>query len=154
MSGALTHSPADIVRNLLIELSQGTAPADSDSWPIYVGQEPDSPDSVITITDSTNILQGRFMFGEVQEKHGFQVRVRDPEHYGGYEKSQAIAIALDSMASNTVVAVGDDAGTGSQLYTVYAVSRKGGVIALGKDVPRTKMYLFTINAVVTVRQVA
>ena len=154
MSGALIHSPADIIRNLLIDLSQGTAPADSDAWPIYVAQEPDSPDSVITIYNTLGTRQGRFMFGEVQEKPGFQVRVRDPEHYSGFEKVQAITIALDNMASNTVVEVGDDAGTGNQSYTVYAITGRLGVIALGRDTPRTKMHLFTINAVVTVRQIA
>ena len=155
MSGTLTHSPADVVRNLLIDLGLGTAPADGGAWPVYVAQEPNSPDSVITVYDTSGILDGRFMVsGEVQENHGFQVRVRCANTWRGYEKAQEIAVALDESTSLKTVSVGDDAGTGDQTYTVYAVSRKGGVISLGKDTPRTKLNLFTINAVVSLRQIA
>jgi hypothetical protein len=154
MSGTLAHSPADVVRALLIDLGLGTAPADADAWPIYVGQEPDSPDKVITVYDTSGVLQGRFMIdGEIQENHGFQVRVRASNHYDGYEKARAIAVALDESVSLETVSVGDDVGTGDETYTVYAISRKGGVISLGKDTPRTKLNLFTINAVASLRQI-
>ena len=155
MSGTLVHSPADVIRTLLIDLGLGTAPSDEGTWPIYVGQEPDSPDSVITVYDTAGLLQGRTMpDGEMQEKHGFQVRVRDANHYQGYEKAREIAVALDESVSLDGVSVGDDAGTGKQAYIVYAVSRRGGVLSLGKDVQRTKLNLFTINAVVALRQSA
>ncbi len=153
MSGPLTHSPADVVRTLLIDLSLATAPSASGSWPAYVDQEPDAPDNVITVTDSAGIRQGRFMAdGEVQEKHGFQIRIRSNDHYEGYEKSRDIAVALDESVNLTTVSVGDDAGTGSDSYLIQCISGRGSILRLGKDTPRTKLNLFTINALVTLKQ--
>lgn len=153
MSGNLFHSPADIIRTLLIDLGMATAPSAGGDWPAYVAQEPDTPDSVITVYDTAGTTGGRLQTsGETVEQHGFQVRVRDANHFEGYEKARAIAVALDESVANAVVSVGDDVGTGSDTYIVYAVTRKGGIISLGKESPASKRSIFTINAVVALRQ--
>lgn len=148
MSGSLAHSPADIIRELLIDLSLGVTPAVGATWPVYAASVPDKPDSLITITDTAGVLDGRNQVdGEVQEHHGFQTAVRCANHSDGYVKAETIAIAFDeSVRLNTVT-------IGSIQYTVYAVSRKSGVIAVGTG-PGDKRHLFTINAVVALRQVA
>ncbi len=147
MSGSLAHSPADIVRYLLIDKSLGTLPSDGGSWPIFADGEPDAPDSVITVYNMAGRLGGRTQVdGEQQEHPGIQIRIRDPDSRGGGTKARAIAIALDESIRLDNVTIGDN------VYKVYAISRIGSVLSLGKEVPSSKRNLFTINAVVALRQ--
>ncbi len=147
MSGSLTHSPAQIISQLLIDLTLGTAPVDSGSWPVFYAGEPDSPDSVITVYDSVGRQDGRIQVdGEQQEHHGFQVRVKATKHTVGYTKARAIAISLDEDVQLNSVTI-----SGS-VYVVYAISRTGDVLSLGKNHPTGNFNLFTINAVVALRQ--
>jgi len=148
MSGALDHSPADIVATLLIALGLGQSPTENTpTWPIFVSREPDTPDSVITVYDTSGRLQGRFQTsGEVQEAFGIQVRVRDASHQDGYAKARAIAVALDESISQESVTV--DAAT----YTVVDVARTSGVFTLGTESPESKRNIFTINAVASLLQ--
>lgn len=149
MSGSLAHSPARIIAQLLVALSQGAAPADSAAWPVYYAREPDTPDSVITVYNTAGRRNGRFMVGgEVQEHPGVQVRVRGADHQDGYTKAKAIATALDESVSYAGVSVG---GTS---YRIHAVSRTSDVLDLGKDVPRSNLNIFTVNAVASIRQEA
>ena len=155
MSGALTHSPADVLRRVLIALGFGTAPEDDPlgSWPIYAAYEPDLPDNVITLYDTAGVHQGRDMItGEVFERHGVQLRIRSTTHPLGYQKTRALAVALDESIYQESVTL-DDPGVGTATsYLVHAVSRRG-ILALGKDVPGGKRSVFTVNALVSVREV-
>lgn len=145
MSGALSHSPADVVRYMMIDLSLGTIPTAGGSWPINVSVEPDSPDNCITIYDTEGIQSGSEQVGgEVQEHHGFQVRVRSPTHAVGYAKARAIAQALDTLVAYETVTIS------SNTYRVESVSRRGDVLVLGKDMSNTKRDLFTINYLVSI----
>jgi hypothetical protein len=51
MSGSLDHFPADIIRQLLIDLGVGLDVTATD-WPAFSQKEPDSPDNVITVFDT------------------------------------------------------------------------------------------------------
>ena len=146
MSGSLTHSPADIVRYCLIDLSLGTLPTSSGDWPITVTQEVEDPDNAITIFDTSGIKQGRVFGGEIQEHEGFQVRIRATDHSTGHTKANAIKEALDKSILNVGVTIG------STTYIVYSVSRRSGIFYLGQDVSSSKRVIFTINAVVALRQ--
>ncbi len=153
MSGSLTHSPADVVRNLIMDLGDGTAPSAGEDWPVYVGQEPDRPDSVITCYDTAGEMQGKTMIdGEVQERYGVQIKVRDADFHDGQKKAREIAVALDPVTLRSVE-VGTDAGTGGDTYLVMEMTRRSGPLSLGKDVTTSKMNLFTINFVVAMQQV-
>lgn len=153
MSGSLAHSPADVIRHLLIGLGLGTNPADGEAWPVYVSSEPDRPDSVITTYDTSGRLNGRTQVdGEVQEHHGIQIRVRDANPAAGFKKANEIAIALDETVYLDTVAIEDVVGTGVSRYLVWNVSRVSGIFSLGKDVETSKRNLFTINAVVSLRR--
>ncbi len=146
MSGSLAHSPADIIRNLLVGLGQGTTPSASGAWPVYAAREPSSPDSVITVFDTAWVPEGRFhMGGQKQVHYGIQVRVRDANPVDGFTKIQAIAISVDETAYQNTVSIG------AATYLVNAVSTTGGVLALGKD-SSTKRNIFTFDAVVDLRQ--
>jgi len=147
MSGTLTHSPSAIIQQLLIDLGYATSPADSDSWPAYISNEPDSPDNVISVFDNQGTSDGRLQTsGEQQEHHGFQVRIRSQTHPTGYTKARAIAVALDEEVGYTGVTV-DSTG-----YTIYAISRKSEVLAIGKQHPESDLDVFTVNATAAIRQ--
>jgi hypothetical protein len=151
MAGQLDHSPADILRRVLIALGQGTAPTDNaldlSAWPIYAGGEPGSPDNVITLYDTPARQDGRSMIdGERQEHHGVQVRVRGATFPVGYAKARAIATAMDTAIYDLSVTLD------SSTYRVHSVSRQGDVISLGKESPQSKRSVFTVNAIFTVRK--
>lgn len=153
MSGSLNHSPEHIIRDLLVTLGLGTDPDDDGSWPMFVSQEPNAPDSVITVTGTSSRLQGRFQkTGETQEHYGFQLQVRDANHKDGSKKANELVVALDESIKRNDVTIEDVVGTGSSTYRVYAVTRTTGVLSLGKDVATSKRNLFTINAVVSLQQ--
>ena len=147
MSGSLANSPAEIVQQLLVDLSLGTLPSVGGSWPIYQGREPSTPDKVITVYGTSGKLQGRLHpTGDQQIQHGFQVRVRATTHSVGQAKANAIAVALDQDVLRDIVTIG------SNVYVVYAVTRTSDVIPLGKESPTSKRNLFTLNATVSLRQ--
>jgi len=147
MSGSLTHSPADVIRQLLIDLGLGTTPTDEGSWPIFVSNEPDAPDNAIAITDTAGKLDGRIQNdGELGIHHGFQVRIRAATRAAGYAKANALAVGMDELVAYDTVTVS------STTYIVHAITRTGDILFLGKEVDASKRFLFTINAVTALRQ--
>jgi hypothetical protein len=133
MSLPLIHSPADIVRTLLsINLFE--------VWPVYVDSEPNTPDSVITIYDTSPRPDGRSMIdGEVWLHYGIQLRIRSLDHPTGYAKATSIHDTLAEQVKRASVTLG------GSVYLVWSVSPKG-VIRMGKDKPSTKRNIFTVNA--------
>lgn len=153
MSGLLTHSPADVLRWLLIALGYGSDPvpvggAVQGAWPIHAHNEPNEPDDLVTLYDTRGADTGREMVGGLRvEHHGIQARVRAAESTAGWIKANAIAVAFDSGISLRTVSI-----SGS-VYTVYAVTRKSGPVALGRgEAPATKRAIYTINAVIAMKQ--
>lgn len=148
MPGVLNHSPADILSTVLVALSLGTDPTLGGAWPVFVAHEPNEPDNCITVFNSVGRTAGRTMFdGEVQEHHGFQVRIRSRDHLVGYTQARLIATTMDTTLYDNMAAVG------ASSYLVHSTSRNGDVIALGKE-PNSKRELFVINAVASLRQLA
>lgn len=150
MANTLLHSPADITRRLLIALGIGADPELSNVWPIYCGSEPDAPDNCVTVYDTQGQSDGRSMNGgELFTQYGVQVRIRASTHAGGgHAKADEIRQALAEQVYDEAVHVG------SSTYLVGCYSRIGDVLALGKDAPTSKRSLYTLNALVTVRQVS
>ena len=147
MSGALVHSPADIMRRLLIAKSQGTDPDDGLAWPIYATSEPDLPDNCLTVFNTQGRDGGRVkQTGERQEHYGFQVRVRSLRADAGFLKARAVAIALDQDVYDDALTL-DLTG-----YLVHSLTRTSEVMDIGKDVPGSKRSVYTINAVATINQ--
>jgi hypothetical protein len=149
---ALPHSPADVLRHLLVNNGQGVLPSavttswNNTQWPIGVSNEPDTPDNCVTLYDTEPLQQGRIMFsGEKEEKYGVQVRVRSDVFTRGWTKAHALAVYLDETVSEMPVTI---SGTS---YLVHAVSRRGGVLPLGQAAPDSKRQLFTFDVTVTLR---
>ena len=149
MSGSLTHSPSRILQQLLIDLGVATAPADGGSWPVYHGQEPDTPDNCVSVFVTAGIKQGRtHIDGEVYEIPGYMIRVRAQNEDEGWTEANAICAGDDGLDKNSTRST---VTVGSTDYLVCAVHRTSGPIHLGKE-SGTKRDLFTINGTMSLRQ--
>lgn len=142
----LNHSPADIVRWLLIDLNVGTDPNLQDNWPFFCDGEGDTPDNAITAFNTSGIVQGEIQFnGEVQEHYGLQFRLRATKPTVAWPKINEVMRAIDQQVNNNVITV-----EGTQYY-VECIARTGTVFALGKV--DGKRYVYTLNATVSLRQI-
>ncbi len=151
MSGFLTHSPADV----LVKILQDRALPKLSAWEIVVDQEPDVPDNVITIEDTQGRDDGRTMNeGERQIHHGIIVRVRSITKPKGQKLASYLATYLDQNILDANASLLDpDDNTVTCYYNVQSISRTTDVISLGKEMPTSRRSLFTINAVMAIRQV-
>jgi hypothetical protein len=149
MPGTLTHSPADILRKLLIDLGLGSQPSATTHWPVYVSQQPDDPDNLITLRDTTGIHDGRVhVGGEVQGRDGIQIIVRCNSFPVGWTKADTLCKTLDTDVYSATVTI--DTTT----YTVHSASRSGGMspIHLGKESTSSRRELFSINVTLSIRE--
>ena len=147
MNNVLDNSPAEILRQLLIDLGLGIAySAATTSWQLAVGQEPNMPTDIITLYDAGgSVLQGRLQnSGNMVEKYGVQVRVRSDRYQEGWKKANAIASSLDTDVRLTQVSISNNN------YLVYAINRIGGVISIGSD--KSNRSVFTLNLLMTLKQ--
>lgn len=142
MPSTFPHSPADVIRHLLVAKGCGTLPSDGGDWPIYVASEPDGPDNCVTVYDTQGQDDGRSMHtGELWNHNGFQVRVRARDHSSaGWPKADEIQTVMAEEVYQDYVTIGDET------YFVHAVTRIGDPIPLGKETPSSKRNLYTINA--------
>jgi hypothetical protein len=152
MSLSLLHSPADIVRHILIDLGEGSDPGAGTSapgaWPVYSPKEPSTPDNVITIKNTTPKLDGRsHVDGEQVEHSGFQVRVRSQDTLVGYPKAASIRKTLNEQAINVVVRIA------SAVYHVQCVSRVS-LIPLGEESPSSRRTVYTLNGLIVINRVS
>lgn len=147
MAGALTHSPADVLAVLLADLGL-VARSPTGSWPAFVNNRPDGPDSAVIFTDTEGRLGGKTQpDSEVQTAHGVQVYVRAAEHATAYAKANALAVAMDTVTHRLT-------RLGGVRYVVKNVSRTGDVIRLGNATPESSRQALTINVLVSVRRLA
>jgi len=147
MSGTLTHSPAQVLRELLIAFGQGTDPDDDLTWPVYADKKPENPDNLIVVFNSTGKVEGRTMNdGEVQEKHGCRVVIRHTDTEAGYTKAKGIQQLLDKEVYQEIVThSGVD-------YLIHSISRSEDVANLGHE-PGNRRLLFSFNCLINLRQI-
>lgn len=148
MPGRLFHSPADIVRRVLIARGLGADPNPDPtvtvSWPIYVANEPSVPDNCITIYTTAGTNSGRTNpDGERQGHHGIQVRVRAKNDRVGINKANEIAIGMDAVDQHFIT-------LDTTNYVVHSLNRSSDVLPIGKD-PNSNRPLYTINALTVIR---
>lgn len=146
----LTHSPAEVVAKLLIDLGLGVDPTltNPPAWSVYSTAEPDAPDRCITVRDTVGRTRPRVMDGELQDTFGILVRVRSDRHGTGWVKADAIRANLAQSVTLREVTV-----SGSR-YLVYALVGIGPVLPLGSEVPNSKRKVFTVNVEAVLRQTA
>jgi hypothetical protein len=148
MSVALQHSPADVTARVLVALGLVADPETDppgSPWPVFVADEPDRPDNCVTVYDTTSTNDGRSMRdGENWQHRGIHVRVRAIDHPTGSAKAEAISVALaEDVYRETVV-------IGAATYSVHCFAAVGDPISLGKEVPESRRFLFTINATLAI----
>lgn len=151
----LDHSPADIIRHLLIAKLLGSYPVTPPGvWPVYVSFEPDAPDNVITLFNTTGHSGGRVMIGgELQDHYGFQVRIRAVDDPTAYIKGNRIRAVMSEDVRMTEITIE------SSRYLIHAVSNIGNLIGLGRETVKfgmdpssTKRSIFVLNARASIRQ--
>lgn len=141
---AFSHSPAEVVAQALID-SGLTFIYSSPQWPTFIGEEPDTPDKVVTIYDTTPVKDGRTMTdGEVILHYGLQIRIRSTNPKQGWTKLQAITDYLDGL-SHKYVSMDD----GNE-YDINAMSNQNGILNLGKEeVTRLNIHVANYTATIT-----
>lgn len=145
----MTHGAADVTREYLIAAGVGTDPTAGGSWPVYVGREPAAPDAAMTVYDTQGLDHGRLMVtGEAVGPDGVQVRIRAATYPAGYAKAAAVRSALEAAYQEEVAPAG-----AAERYLIHCFSRIGDVIPLGRESDSSR-YVFTVNAVTPVRQLA
>lgn len=151
MAGRLQHSPADVIRYMLIQHGLGTLHSGSgvpDNWTIFSDVEPDRPDAVITVYNTMGVKHAQIhVTREVIEDEGIQIRVRSRTPAEGYEKANAIANELDEFVLQETVTIG------TSVYCVHSFNRTSNVIPFPKDsqTPSARM-VHVFNGLVTLKQ--
>jgi hypothetical protein len=154
--GSLLLQQAGAPSNTLL-VSDPTKPVASNPWPIGADTESDVTDDLVTIYDTQGVNEGRTTPNCQRQEHpGVQVRVRSTTPLAGFKKAQQIGVALDQVGypegsawtpQRTVTIPGSTA-----TYRVFAVTRNTNIINAGKNVPNTKHSIFTINAILVLKQ--
>lgn len=149
--GPLNHSPADIIRQLIVDLGLGDD-ENGDEWATFDNSDPPSPDEVIVVHDTEGRDHGRSHYdGRRHVHHGFLVRVRSLDHESGYKKSKEIAIAFDETVYDNEVAIPDLTGTTESVYVVHSITRPNDIFVLGTEETSSKRHRFSINCLATIR---
>jgi hypothetical protein len=136
----LQHSPADIVRQVLVDANL------LGSLAAYVGSEPDHPDDVVTLYSTAGKSDGRTMVdSEEQLRFGVQIRVRYTDSANGYAYASQLAESMDTVRMRTVT-------LDSVRYLVPCLQRLGPVRDLGKALPSSKRNLYTFDLTSAIRR--
>jgi hypothetical protein len=146
MATSLAHSPADIIRYLLIAQGIGTLPTSNGLWPIFATTEPPTPDNCITVYNTTPDGYTRVMQGEVRPKYAFQVRVRAVDDQTGWLKANSIRELFTAISYALV-------NISSSVYRVQAIVGVGNILPIGKE-PTSRREIFTQNSQVILRQIS
>ena len=115
------HSPADILRQALVDAGVGTMPTAAGAWPIFAAHLPDGTTNAICVYDTGGLKDGRLMTGATITHPGWQVRVRAARQPDAWAKMEAIREALDAIGQTSVAI---DAAT----YKLAAVSQTGDIL--------------------------
>lgn len=151
MGNLIYHSPAQVVAKAIVDQSAGTLPASNGNWPVYVSQEPDTPDNLITVYDTQGIMHGFTQIdGLGQDHHGVMIRVRGATYSEGYIRGLLLKKIFDVPAfiNRTLVTIADT--TYAFSYAIANVRRTGDLLSLGADKPSSRRRLFSLNATVPI----
>jgi hypothetical protein len=160
VSSTLSHSPAEILQQLMVDEGIVVEPLLNDettSWQAYVSSEPSMPDNCVTVQDTVGTqdgrtVDGRVPAGEINEHPGWQIRVRAVSHRVGFLKLSQIRKELMEQVYDAFVQLQDDLLV-NHVYSVQAITRIGSIVMLGTDAPDTKRSLFTLSGTMAVTEV-
>lgn len=148
--GDFDHSPAEIIRQLLVDLELGILPSswngvDKTSWIMSCNESPPNPDRVITTIDTEGEDTGFFQWnGDAQGFCGIQLQVRSDTFQQGFRKSNTVYQTLSKGVYDVTVTIED------AQYRVHSVTPATDIIPLGNESPTSKRQLFTLNWVASI----
>lgn len=146
----LLHSPAEIVATALLLEGTGTSPLmDNEDWQIHYSDEPDLPDNVITVYDTTGKADGSSMHdGYVWEHQGIMVRIRASTHRIGWRKADEVRETLARGIYYETITLN------ASTYKLVCVGDVGSIVPNGKEAPNSARRVFSINCTVAIRAVS
>lgn len=159
MSGVLQHSPADIIRYMMIDLLLGIYPTSTNApWGISVDNTPENPDNAIVVYDTMPKYNGRSHHsGLAYEHYGMSIKIRAGVLIQGFQKCNQIVVALDSQVKRRIVTIPQITYLGftipSTQYMVHAMNRTyklrgtAAYLYLGKERSQTN-----VNEIATTSQ--
>lgn len=154
MLSTLAHTPADVVRYVLVDLGLGDLPQQLTAWSIYAERMGDY-DYSICVTTTEGILNGfNQVQGEAFEHHGIQIRCRSVNPAFTYRKMSQVQEAIDKLISSYLITIPDTETGVDCNYIVDAVTRTGTIISMGMEIPQSGRFSYTLNATVTLRQLS
>ena len=147
--GTLDHSPAEICKHAIVDMGHGVDPSASSTtaWMTYSDGFPDKGnDSMIVVQSADGRDHGReHVSNKRVESHGVRVLIRSAAYTAGFVKGNAIGQSMDSFLDRTV-------NIGGTRYVVKNFIRTSDVLFLGRDLPSSKRFLFSINAQVNLEK--
>lgn len=141
----MTHTPAHIMREVLINHGEAYLPPDGvgSDWPVYVGSLPITGDRAIALYNMTGNLEGRYMStGETVDHPQVHFSVRGRNDVQASEKLLGLMEMADTISREAVSLDGKD-------YTVQAVHRRTGILSFGEE-PERQRNVVAFNAIVTI----
>jgi hypothetical protein len=146
----LEHTPAHIIQAHLLTVSGlGVNPATNrrDDWPIYRSRMPEAveiKDNAIAVVDTGGTTDGRLhQTGETVEHPGIQISVRAKNEQVGFLKATSLAAALDNIRRVIIDIDGVE-------YKIQSANRTSPVLSLGQEVEKTRRWMFSLNAILTI----
>jgi len=145
----MDYSPAYIISRYLIGEEILTDPSDSGSWPVYIGLLPDDndiPHNAVACIDTAGLRDRRNMDGENLFHHGVQIMLRAEVYNTGYQKAQAIATELEGVDHvNEVIS--------SDTFQLICIDQTTDIVVLGQEEGTKRRELFSINFLVTLKEI-
>ena len=147
MSGNLTHPPAKIILQYLLDQALATQFDADSAWPVYLNYMPDGSDVVqncLAVYDTSGVIDGRLQYdGVFQEGHGVQIKIRAIDDNTCRNKANTIRNNFDTVVLRKIVTVdGTD-------YLLQAINRTSDILRLG---PRkeTNSREYTLNLIASI----
>lgn len=118
---------------------KGTKP--TGAWPVFEGSEPDQPDDVITVYETTPLVHARIQVtGEEQQHRGFTIRVRGRDKNQVRQKAEDVSHdLLRNFLDQTVTLT-----TPTQQYLIPSVAQ-ARVVPFGKMTSPNGVGLWLVN---------
>lgn len=153
MANELLHSPADVVRQLVLDLGLGTDPDDEpgEDWPVFAHSLPDLPDAAMAVTDTAGRDHGSSQLtGELFTAYGWQLRVRGVTHAGGaWQKADECRRSLSERCTQRVVTLANLTGTDTTDYTVHCLHGFGQVLTGAEPSSAGRRTVFSLNGLIS-----
>lgn len=146
MAGLLTHSPARVIAQLVIDLGYGVAPdpRGPSAWSVYYGGLPDMPDEAMGVRLTTGLDDGTTQWdGVLQTWYGIQIRLRANDEDAGWDRVNPLATELHALTNRGVTVDG-------VAYLVSDTRLAREPESLGKAEQTSSRNLFAINLLASI----